>query len=112
MSAASAWSLTSVCTHWALTGRDDWTGALTWGAPVTFACDYKAESKRMTDAQGVEFTSSQIIYTERASIKPGDRVLIGAHTSGPVADGAWEVKAVKRYADTFDQAADDFEVIT
>lgn len=112
MSAASAWSLTSKATHWPLTGRDDWSGAKTYGAPVVFSCDYSAESVRMTDAKGVEFTSRQIIHTERASIRQGDMVLIGEHTGTPAAAGAFEVRAVTRFADTFDGLADDWKVAT
>jgi len=61
MSAAAAWSYTSRATHWALTGVDDWTGAKTYSAPDVFACDYSAESTRMTDNKGVEFTTRQIL---------------------------------------------------
>lgn len=112
MSAAAAWSYTSQATHWPLAGLDDWTGAKTYGPPVVFACDYKAESARMTDAKGVEFTTRQIIYTERASIAQGDMVAIGEHSGDPLTAGALEVRAVTRYADTFDQLADDFKVMT
>lgn len=43
----------------------------------------------------------------------GDRVLIGEHANpSPVAAGAWEVRAVKRSADTFDRIADDYELVT
>ena len=113
MSAAAAWSYTSTATHWARLSRDDWTGVQAWAAPVTFACDYKAESVRMTDGNGIEFTSRQQIYTERASIAQCDMVLIGSHTTAdPVTAGAFEVRAVTRFADTFDNAADDFLVAT
>lgn len=112
MSAASAWSYTSLATHWPLLTADDWTGAKTYGAPVVFACDYSAESARMTDAKGVEFTTRQILYTERANIKQGDMVLIGEHAGDPLAAGAFEVRAVTRFADTFDGLADDFKVAT
>lgn len=112
MSAAASWSYTSQATHWPLTGVDDWTGAKTYGAPVVFACDYSAESVRMTDANGVEFTSRQIIHTERASITQGDMVLIGEHSGDPLTAGAFEVRAVTRFADTFDGLADDFKVAT
>jgi hypothetical protein len=113
MSAAASWSYTSKATHWPLTGRDDWTGAKTFGAPVTFACDYSAESVRMTDDKGVEFTSRQILHTERSSIKQGDMVLIGESAAAdPVAAGAFEVRSVTRYADTFNLQADDFRVAT
>lgn len=111
MSSAANWSYTSKATHWPRTGVDDWTRQPVYGAPVVFACDYKAESKRMTDSNGVEFTSSQILFTEHV-VSPGDRVLIGAHSTDAVTAGAWEVRAVKRYADTFEQTSDDYEVVT
>lgn len=67
----------------------------------------------MTDANGQEFVSRQIIHTERDTIKNGDMVLIGTHTGAdPVAAGAAEVRIVTRYADTFDQVADDFMIAT
>lgn len=112
MSAAASWSYTSKATHWPLTGFDDWTGSKTYGAPVVFACDYSAESVRMTDAQGVEFTSRQIVYTERDSFKQGDMVLIGEWTGDPLTAKAFEVRAITRDADTFDQLADDYKVAT
>lgn len=112
MSAAASWSYTSKATHWPLTGFDDWTGSKTYGAPVVFACDYSAESVRMTDAQGVEFTSRQIIYTERDSFKQGDMVLIGEWTGDPITAKAFEVRAITRDADTFNNEADDFKVVT
>ena len=113
MSASANWSHTHTATHWSLTGFDDWTGQKTYAAPVVFPCDYSAESKRMTDAKGIEFTTRQIIYTERATFKQGDMVLIGeSANASPVAAGAFEVRAVTRDADTFDQLADDFTVMT
>ncbi len=111
MSSAARWAYTSTATHWPLIGRDDWSGVLSFGAPVVFACDYKAESKRMTDSKGHEFTSAQVIYTER-QVSPGDRVLIGEHSGNPLDAGAWEVRAVTRFADTFQQKADDYMVVT
>ena len=113
MSASAAWSYTSTATHWARAGRDDWTGVTAWAAPVAFACDYQAEAKTMTDQTGQEFVSRQVLYTERSTIQPGDMVLIGSHAGAdPVAAGASEVRSVTRYADTFDQAADDFVIAT
>jgi hypothetical protein len=113
MSAAASWSYTATATLWVLLGRDDWTGAVTYGAPQEVPCDYSAKAERRTDAKGVEFTTRQIIYTERADIKRGDRIVIGTSTSlDPVAAGAAEVRSVQRYADTFDRLADDFEVAT
>lgn len=113
MSAAASWSYTSTATHWPRLSLDDWTRVATFGPPVQFACDYSAEATRMTDAQGQEFTSRQVLHTERSSIQPGDFVLIGASAVvDPVAAGAFEVRAVTRFADTFDGKADDYKVAT
>lgn len=113
MSAAANWSYTASATLWPWLGRDDWTGQETFGPPVVIACDYAAESKIRTDDLGREFTSRQVIYTERADVKMGDRVLIGEHANpSPIVAGAWEVRAVKRSADTFDRIADDYELVT
>ena len=113
MSASANWSYTSKATHWPLLGRDDWTREITFGAPAAFACDYSAESVRMTDDRGVEFTTRQILHTERSTIKQGDMVLIGSvATASPIAAGAFEVRSVKRFADTFDGKADDYMVAT
>jgi hypothetical protein len=113
LSAAARWALTSKATYWPNTGRDDWTGQITYGAPVVIACDYSAESVRMTDAQGVEFTTRQIIHTEAAGIKQGDMILIGVSAlASPIAAGAFEVRAVTRYADTLDGLVEDVKVAT
>lgn len=113
MSAAASWSYTATATLWPRLGVDDWSGAVTYGAPQAVACDYSAKAERRTDALGVEFTTRQIIYTERADIKRGDRIVIGTSASlDPIAAGAAEVRAITRNADTFDRLADDFEVFT
>ncbi len=113
MSAVASWSYTAKATVWPFLGKDDWAGVSTFGPPETFDCDYSAESKRMTDARGIEFTTRQIIYTERADIKQGDMVLIGESVlPTPQAAGAYEVRLIKRDADTFDRVADDYQVIT
>lgn len=113
MSSAANWSYTAVATLWPWLGRDDWSNVETFGPPEQFACDYSAEAKRVTDSKGVEFVTRQIIYTERADIKQGDRVLIGVSVAPePIAAGALEVRAITRDADTFERKADDFVVMT
>lgn len=113
MSAAANWSYTSKATHWPRLSLDDWTRVATYGPPVSFACDYSAEATRMTDADGQEFVTRQVLHTELATIKRGDFVLIGESVvANPVAAGAFEVRAVTRYADTFDGQADDWKVVT
>lgn len=117
MSAAARWSYTAKATHWPSLGKDDWSGGTTYGLPVTFLCDYKAERVRTTDAGGVsgsiELGLRQVFYTEYSAAKQGDFVLIGASSSpDPVAAGAAEVRSVGRSADTFDRVADDYEIMT
>lgn len=113
MSSIASWSYTAKATHWPKIGRDDWSGADTFGPPVAFACDYSAKAERRTDALGVEFVSTQIIYTERASIRPGDRVMLGESVeANPISAGASVVRSVARHADTFERVSDDYEVVT
>jgi hypothetical protein len=113
MSSLAAWSYTAIATLWPLASADEWSGAKNFGAPVQFACDYSAEAVRMTDDAGVEFTTRQILHTERADIKRGDMVLIGTSSlPDPVAAGADEVRAVKRFSDTFERVADDYRIAT
>lgn len=111
MSAAASWANTAKATHWARLGRDDWTGAQGWAAPVVFACDYGAKSVPMTDVGGQAFISRQQLYTEYPSVNGGDMVLLGEHTNpDPVAESAWLVRSVTRWGDTFDRVADDYLV--
>jgi hypothetical protein len=113
MSSLAAWSYTSKATHWPLAARGDWSGVRTFGAPAPFDCDYSADSVRMTDDRGIEFTTRQILHTEKADIRQGDMVLIGTSAlADPVAAGAFEVRAVTRFADTFALVADDWKVAT
>jgi hypothetical protein len=112
MSSAASWSYTSKATLWAAGARDAWGGAQTFAAPVVIACDYKATSELRRDANGEEFTSRLVIYTE-ATAKPGDFILIGESTNtNPIAAGAEKVRSVGRYADTFENIAEDFEIVT
>lgn len=67
----------------------------------------------MTDSKGIEFTTRQVIHTEKSDIVQGDFVVIGASTdTNPHSAGAHEVRAVTRYSDTFEQLADDYMVAT
>jgi hypothetical protein len=113
MSSAASWSYTATATHWPRVSLDGWEQTQTFGAPVSFSCDYTAKAERVTDELGVEFVTRQMLYTERATIKRGDRVLIGLSTNpDPIAAGADEVRAVQRFGDTLERKFDDFVVMT
>lgn len=112
MSASARWSYTAKATVWPLLARADWGGAESFGPPAVFDCDYSAETRTMVDGKGREFVARLTLYTERADIKMGDRVALGARTEAdPGAAGALEVRTVGRDADTFDRKADDYRVV-
>ncbi len=97
---------------WQFLSINDWNGQKTFGPPEVFDCGYASKSERVTDANGVEFTSKQILYTERADIKQQDMVLIGESVElNPIAAGAAEVRLVNRDQD-LEGVADDFTIFT
>ena len=111
MSSAANWSYTASATVWHVVSRDDWAGGTLYSPPVVIACDYGAKAEQRTDSAGREFTSRQMVYTEHATAKPGDYVLIGVSTEpDPLAAGAMEIRSVTRHADTFARLADDYEL--
>lgn len=113
MSSIARWSYTAKATIWPLLSRDDWNGQKSFGPPEVFDCGYASKSERMTDANGVEFTTKQILYTERSDIKQQDMVLIGESSlQSPIAAGAVEVRVVARDQDVFEGLADDYTVFT
>lgn len=113
MSSAASWANTAIATLWPLLGRDDRTGAQTFGMPVSFPCDYSAKAERITNSRGVELTTRQTVYTEFSEAKEGDRLLIGESLeANPIEAGALDVVATMRYSDTFDRVADDFVIYT
>lgn len=63
------------------------------------------------DALGNEFLSRMTIYTE-TDIPIGSRVVLREEALPSPTVDAQEVRAVVRYADTFDGIVDDFEVLT
>ena len=111
MSAAANWSYTGQATIWPQLAREDWSGGVTFGAPVQIACSYKAATKTRTDARGREYTSTMEFYTEHAAANPGDKIAIGVHTGNPPPD-AREIRDVLRSQDIFDNVADDYRLIT
>lgn len=113
ISSAARWSYTQKITIWHKLGIDDWTGAVTFGAPVVFMGDYSAQSERMVSAAGNDFVSKQTIYTEYALAKEGDFVLIGESAdASPYNAGAQEVLLVLDYGDTLERQKPDYKLVT
>lgn len=113
MSAAANWSYSAKATLWALQSRDGLSGAEAYAAPVQFLCDFSTSVRSSRGGQpGDERIGGLKVYTERAGIKRGDRILIGVSTAAdPLALDSLEVKDVLRDADTFDRVADDYTVV-
>lgn len=110
MSSTSSWSYTATATHWPVTGRSDWSGGTSFGAPAQILCDPKTaqSSQRIGDRERV---ATVTLWTERADIKIGDRILIGASAAvDPVAAGAVEVIAVTEYPDTLGGGLPDYQI--
>jgi hypothetical protein len=70
MSATASWSYTNTATIRPRLSVDDWTGEVTYGPEYTIACTWAAEATQQRDmggqggANGAEFISRHIIYTE------------------------------------------------
>lgn len=110
MSSAASWANTSTATHWPSTGRSDWSGGLSFGPPAQILCDPKTarRSERVGDRERIVTVA---LYTERAGIKIGDRILIGSSAAAdPIAAGAVEVIAITEYQDTLDGGLPDYYV--
>lgn len=111
MSSLASWSYTSKATHWSLLASGAFGSTLTFGAPSAFACDYAADRSIESKERGDEIGVGLTLYTEKADIKPGDRVLLGVSAlADPAAAGALTVQRVLRNADTFELLRDDYEV--
>lgn len=115
MSATANWSYTAKATIWKRSGVDEWSKPA-YSAPVVITCDYGGDNKLpspLVSGVGQEVVIKNTIWTEYAEASLGDFALIGESSEpDPIAAGADEVKAVIRYADTFDRVADDFMLVT
>lgn len=113
MSSAAQWSYTAPITIWPFVSIDDWTGSVVYGAPVTFLGDYSAKVERLVGSDGNDFVSMQQVFTEYATAKPKDMLLIGTSTNpDPVAAGAKQIKLVLDYGDTLERSAPDYRLVT
>lgn len=61
---------------------------------------------------GRELVVKNTIWTEYATAREGDYILIGASTDAAPPDEADEIRQIVQFADTFERLADDFALIT
>lgn len=110
MSDLASWSYTATATHWPKTGRGDWNGVTTYGAPVTFACAYQFGRVKAEDSSGHESLTKLKLWTEYAAVQAGDRVALGAFTDAEPPAASREVKSVTADQDVFGAKADDYTI--
>lgn len=85
MSKVSRWSYRNTATVKPFVSEDAYAGTIVYGDEYMIACTWAAESKEMRDANGAEFVSRYIIWSEDA--RPKHRDLIKLNT---VAVTAWQ----------------------
>ncbi|MBV4366287.1 hypothetical protein [Erwinia phyllosphaerae] len=114
MTTTANWSYTAICTLWQrYPDRNEYGDTVGYDFPVTIMCDYQGGlSKRLGDI-GAEKVVKNTFWTEFASARTGDYILIGESSEAdPRKAGADEIMQVIRNADTFDRLADDYIIIT
>lgn len=83
MSSIASWSYANTATVKPFASRDDWEGGETYGAEYEIACTWEAKSEQMrseggkSGAQGAEFMSRHMIYTEDLRPKRLDLIRLG-----------------------------------
>lgn len=85
MSKISRWSYKNTATVRPFVSEDTYAGNIVYGDEFTIACTWAAESTEMRDANGAEFVSRYIIWSEDA--RPKHRDLIKLNT---VAETGWQ----------------------
>lgn len=78
MSAIARWSYKNTATVRPFMSEDTYAGTIIYGDEYAIACTWAAESKEMRDANGAEFVSRYIIWSEDA--RPKHRDLIKLNT--------------------------------
>lgn len=76
MSSIARWSYRNTAQVRPFVSEDSYSGTITYGDPFEIACTWAAESKQMRDANGDEFVSNYIIWSEDARPKHRDLILL------------------------------------
>ncbi len=118
MSSVANWSYTATATIWRrirdADGSDTDGGGQPygWEAPIAILCDYQGGLSAKIGDLGREIVVKNTIWTESATAREGDYILIGASTDAAPPDEADEIRQIVQFADTFERLADDFAIIT
>ena len=118
MSSVANWSYTATATIWRrirdADGSDTDGGGQPygWEAPIAILCDYQGGLSSKIGDIGWEIVVKNTIWTEYATAREGDYILIGASSAVAPPDEADEIRQIVQFADTFERLADDFALIT
>lgn len=106
MSNTANWSYTNIAKVKPFVSMDQFSGAVIYGTEYEIACTWTAESKQMIDAQGREFVSTNIIYTEDDRPKFMDLIKLSTDTEYK------QIQAVTGWDMSFFGETPDFKLVT
>ncbi|HDT6594725.1 hypothetical protein [Klebsiella michiganensis] len=118
MSSIASWSYTATATIWRrirdADGSDTDGGGQPygWETPIAILCDYQGGLSAKIGDLGREIVVKNTIWTEHATAREGDYILIGASAAAAPPDEADEIRQIVQFADTFERLADDYAIIT
>lgn len=115
MSSIARWSYTNTATVYPFEGMDSFNGGASYGAPFTIACTWTGKSEQRRDANGAEFVTRDVFYTEDQRPKYRDRIAKGDTTAQQwLAAKADEIRAVTDYdmSPFGEPDSPDFEIVT
>lgn len=107
MSNTANWSYTNTAKIRPLLGVDKW-GAKTYGPEYDIACTWEAvtDQERQGGANGMELLARYTVYTEVATVKPLDMILLNGQTE-------WqEVRDVLEWDMSFFGETPDYRIMT
>lgn len=106
MSNTANWSYTNTAKVKPFLSIDQWSGAITYGTEYDIACTWTAESKQVKDAEGREFMSTNIIFTEDSRPKYMDMIKLNGESDYK------QVRAVTGWDMSFFGETPDFKLVT
>lgn len=108
MSKIARWSYKNTATVRPFVSEDSYANVITYGDEYVIACAWAAESKEMRDANGAEFVSRYIIWSEDS--RPKHRDLIKLNT---VAETDWqEIRDHMEWAMAMFNDVPDYRTVT
>jgi hypothetical protein len=107
MSATANWSYTETATVKPFAGRDQWTGASTYGTEYTIACTFTADIAQFrSGADSAEFVAQHTIFTEDARPQKLDMIQFDG------SNGWEEIREIVKWDMSFFDEFPDYKILT